>query len=482
MVPTDGPDGSAYRIAGAALCLACATLRGMTTADRTKLLASLEHLRAQGVPFRAVDTLRELPGNPKTGHDVAGIVASLLAFGWGRPLLYRAASGELEAGHGTLAAARVLELLEVPAIALEHDEAEAVGYAIADNRHAQRSQWREDVLAAELAREGANLEALGFGLEDVAALVATAQADERAALEQVAKPKKRKPRKKADATVAPVPRSAVGDLWILGDHRLVVGDSFDAAFRAALLELEDDGQADLVVTDPPYAVYGSSTGIGANIADDGMVRPFFRELAQILAESVQLWGHVYVCCDWRSWASVWSGFAPRLAPKNLIVWDKGGSGLGSSYANAYELIGFFARLPPARAMKSHDERGQRMVHKPNLRRQPEPTPLELPEAEQVFRRFNRPAGEARNHNAAKPPELFAWFIENSTDRGATVLDLFAGGGACLEACENTGRRARMLEKEPDTADKIVDRWIAMGGTPKHVPGFVYSRSGATIAP
>jgi site-specific DNA-methyltransferase (adenine-specific) len=190
-----------------------------------------------------------------------------------------------------------------------------------------------------------------------------------------------------------------------------------------------------------------------------------------------------VCCDWRSWPSIWDGFKARLSPKNLVVWDKGGSGLGSNYANAYELIGFFARLPPARTMKSSEERGQRPVHKPNLkRRNPmEPTPLELAEAEQVMRRFNRPHGEDRNHNAAKPVDLFAWFIENSSDEGAVVLDCFAGGGACIEACERLNRSARLIEREPDTADLIVARWVKLtGGTPERVPGFVEAHAHATI--
>jgi len=453
----------------------------MTPSD--KLLASLESHRAQGVPFVALAELRENPRNPKTGHDVDGIVASLQRFGWGRPLLYRASTRELEAGHGSIQAARVLGLEAVPAIALEHDADEALGYAIADNRHAERSVWREDIMAAELARLGDELGAVALGYHDgeVAALLAAVQADERKALEGAA-PKKKK-RRTANTEITPPPKSSTGDLWILGRHRLVVGDTFDAATRAALLA-PDGGLVDLIVTDPPYAVYGSSTGIGSSIADDGMVRPFFRELAQTLAEVAKIWAHVYVCCDWRSWPSVWDGFKNRLAPKNLIVWDKGGSGLGSSYANAYELIGFFARLPPARAMKSSEARGQRSVYRPNVKRaNPEATtPLELDETEQVMRRFNRPHGEERNHNAAKPPELFAWFIENSSDVGAVVLDCFAGGGACLEACENLNRSARLLEKEPDTADSIVARWIKLtGGTPEHVRGFVETHQRATLA-
>lgn len=457
-----------------------------------KLRASLEAHRRQGVPFVRVDELRENPRNPRTGHDVDGIVASLLAFGWGRPLLYRAATLELEAGHGSLLAAKRLELDAVPAIALEHDEREAVGYAIADNAHALRSRWREDVLAEELANADAGVRAaLGFGAEDAAALVASVEAAERAAADAAAPPKAKKKRP-ANEAIAPPPKSAPGDLWILGRHRLIVGDTFDAATRAALLE-PDDGRVDLVVTDPPYAIYGSSTGIGASIADDGMVRPFFRELAQVLAEVAKVWAHVYVCCDWRSWPSVWDGFKARLAPKNLIVWDKGGSGLGSNYANAYELVGFFARLPPARTMKSSEARGQRPVHKPNLKRQAEPTtakrrnpeeatPLELEGMEQLMRRFNRPHGEERNHNAAKPPELFAWFITNSSDEGAVVLDCFAGGGATLEACETLNRSARLLEREPDTADSIVARWVKLtGGEPVRVEGFVEAHRRATIS-
>lgn len=423
-----------------------------------KLIASIQSHADQGVPLVSVDELHENPRNPKGEHDVGRIVASLQRFGWGRPLLYVAGRGTLEAGHGTLRAARALGLLEVPAIALDHDEGEALGYAIADNRIAERSRWREDVLAEELVRaDEQTRNALGFDAAEADELLARVLDEERLT---TATPGAKKKRKAARIDIRPPARSALGDLWILGRHRLVIGDSLDPAVRRVLLE-PDGGLVDLVITDPPYAIYGSSTGIGADIADDRMVRPFFVEIAQALAEHLRIWGHAYVCCDWRSWPSIWDGFRSRLAPKNLIVWDKGGGGLGSSYANTYELVGFFARLPPSRAMKSHDERGQRPVYAPNLVR------------------FNRTTGEDRNHNAAKPPDLIGWLMGHSSDEGATVLDLFGGGGSTMAAAEALGRSARLVEIAPDNADAIVERWCRLtGGTPERVERAVQAAAAA----
>lgn len=414
-------------------------------APSAKLLASLEAHRAQGTPFAKLAELHENPRNPKTDHDVRRIVASLQAFGWGRPVAYRRATGELEAGHGTTLAARSLGLEEVPAVALEHDEGEALGYAIADNKTAEGSRWREDVLAEELARrDAATFDALGFDPGEAERILALVRSSD-----DLPPTPRRKKKNKPDETVKPTATAELGDLWILGSHRLAVGDCFGAATRRALLEGE---AVPLVFTDPPFAIYGSSSGIGADIADDRMVRPFFRRLAQIIAEETRIWGHVYVCCDWRSWPAVYDSFRNRLAPKNLVVWDKGGGGLGSTYANTYELVGFFARLPPPKTMRSTEERGQRQVYAPNLVR------------------VNRASGEARNHNAAKPVDLVSIFLENSSDPGDVVLDLFGGGGSTLEAAERTGRRARLVEINPDNADKIIERWAKLtGGTPTRIP-------------
>src|SRR5207237_245118 len=93
-------------------------------------------------------------------------------------------------------------------------------------------------------------------------------------------------------------------------------------------------RAAMVFTDPPYAIYGSSSGLGADVTDDKIVRPFFRDVLAMAQRATSLFAHVYVCCDWRSWPSWWEvAKLTGLAPKNLVVWDKGGGGLGNNFAN-----------------------------------------------------------------------------------------------------------------------------------------------------
>jgi DNA modification methylase len=233
-----------------------------------------------------------------------------------------------------------------------------------------------------------------------------------------------------------------GEVYALGAHRLMCGDSTDAADVSRLL---NGGQVDLVATDPPYAIYGSSTGIGSDIADDKMVRPFFEGILRLAVDSTKMFGHVYVCCDWRSWPSWWE-MAKRveLTPKNLIVWDKGGAGLGSSYANTYELVGFFSRLPKQTVMTSSARTGQRQVHKSNIWR------------------GNR-VTTGREHNAQKPVELMEFLIENSSDDGDAILEPFSGSGTTIIAAERKNRRCFAMEIEPKYVQVAIERWEAFTG-------------------
>ena len=243
------------------------------------------------------------------------------------------------------------------------------------------------------------------------------------------------------------PTTKPGDLWIMGPHRILCGDTTQAADVERLMGGE---VADMVWTDPPYAIYGSSSGIGSDIADDKMVRPFFLEVLRASRDNVAMFGHIYIACDWRSWPSWWE-MAKRaeLAPKNLIVWDKGGSGLGSSYANTYELVGFFARLPKQTVMTSGFKTGQRQVHSSNVMR------------------FDKVPGGQREHNAQKPVQLVTAQIELSSDPGQLVIDWFAGSGTTLIARRNSrAAGARLWRWSPDT---LTSRCDAGRASPERKP-------------
>lgn len=246
------------------------------------------------------------------------------------------------------------------------------------------------------------------------------------------------------------PITARGDVWTLGEHRVMCGDSFADADRARLLDGETVA---MVLTDPPYAIYGSSTGISASIADDRMVRPFFTQMWRAVAGVLPMFGHAYVHCDWRSWSSLWeTARGLDLVFKNMLVWDKGGQGLGSMYAQTHELLAFIVREPPQKAMTSGKPTGQRMIHRPNMLR------------------FQRPHGDERLHNAAKPVDMLAELIGNSSDEHDVVLDMFAGSGSTLIAAGRLGRRCYAMEQDPATVDVICARAQRVLGLVPHRDG------------
>jgi DNA modification methylase len=242
------------------------------------------------------------------------------------------------------------------------------------------------------------------------------------------------------------PKTKRGDVWVCGDHLLLCGDSLEAETEAWI----EKGTTACVLTDPPYAIYGSSSGVGSDVADDKMIRPFFAALGRRMRHALRLFGHGYVFCDWRSWDAVLAGMkASTLAAKNCIVWDKGDFGLGSMYRNCHEFVGFFVSQPERSSHYAKQATGQRMVTQPNVRRVNRTGQGGFESEHEPGQRF---------HNAAKPVQLLQWLLDNSTDEGDLVLDLFGGSGSTMLACERSKRRCRMVEVEPKWCDVIVARW------------------------
>lgn len=374
--------------------------------------------------------------NPRRMSEGAmgGLRASLREFGLVQDVVVNRRSGRVVGGHQRLRVLVEGGAVRVPVKVVDLDEARERALNVALNNPEAQGEFTEGLgeLLAGLERELPELaEELRFGelAEEEGLEVEDGDGGDS---------------EEGGEAIVPLtePETREGDVWVMGDHRLLCGDSFDAGARSRLLE---GREVDAVVTDPPYAIYGSSTGIGADIADDKMVRPFFEGLGRALASSVKEFGHAYVFCDWRSWSAVWEGMKRGgLSPKNCIVWDKGG-GLGNNYAMCHEFIGYFARQPPPTGMRSGAPSGQRPVLRPNIAR------------------HSRPSGDAREHNAAKPVALLRELVENSTDAGERVLDLFAGSGSVLAACEGAGRVCLSMEVEPRWCDVVVARWRRLTG-------------------
>lgn len=391
--------------------------------------------------------------NPKR-HDAKAIEASIVRFGFVDPVVEDGRTGRLVSGHGRREAVLELErrggppprgvqvdpadgAWTIPVLAgwASANDEEADALLLAENAIVEAGGWDLVELGQTIdkVRKSIDLRALGFTKNELDRAMAKA----RAAADLGA----------AAAVAAPdrpsVPTSKLGELWLLGSHRLLVGDSTKAEDVARLMAGE---RADAVVTDPPYAIYGSSSGLSSSVSDDKLVRPFFRDVLAAAQGASRVFAQVYVCCDWRSWPSWWEvAKGTRLVPKNLLVWDKNGAGLGSHWANTHELVGYFVNLPEQTTMQSNAPTGMRSVLRPN-----------------VFR-FNRASGDERLHNASKPVDLVKLLVEVSTDEGGLVLDLFAGSGTTLVACEAMKRRCVTLEIDPACADVTIARWERQTG-------------------
>lgn len=395
------------------------------------------------ITYKQRDKLIPYARNSRTHSEqqVMQVAASIREFGWTNPVLVNGKDGIL-AGHARVMAAAKLGITDIPCIDLAHlSPAQQRAYIIADNRLAENAGWDNIVLEAEfdeLTEEGFDLDFTGFELTDRQSVHKQAEK---------AKNEARDNQKGEDdfGTVPMNPISRPGDVWHMGPHRLICGDCMLAETLQTLIGSE---QVHMIATDPPYAIYGSATGIASDITDDKMVRPFFEKVLGIGKEFLPWFGHAYISCDWRSWPAIWESCkrVPTMEPKNLIVWDKGGAGLGSNYANTFELIGYFAKLPQQTAMGNRPS-GQRSIHKPNVMR------------------HNRPTGADREHNAAKPVALFRDLIYNSSGPGDVVLDPFCGSGTTIIAADQTDRICLAIDIEPKWCDVTIGRFIRLRETP-----------------
>ena len=390
---------------------------------------------------KPIDKLIPYARNSRThsNEQVAQVAASIREFGWTNPVLI--ADDDILAGHARVMAARKLGISSIPCIDLSHlSPAQRRAYIIADNRLGENADWDMEMLSTEfdeLIEEGFDLDFTGFDQDERQQVVKKAAKARNAAIDG---------QKDEDdfGTVPMNPITRPGDVWHLGPHRLICGDSL---LPETLQILIGDEQCHMIATDPPYAIYGSATGIASDITDDKMVRPFFERVLSIGKERLPWFGHAYISCDWRSWPAIWESCKriPTMEPKNLIIWDKGGAGLGSNYANTFECIGFFAKLPGQTAMGNRPS-GQREIHKPNVMR------------------HNRPTGKDREHNAAKPVALFRDLIYNSSGPGDVVLEPFCGSGTTIIAADQTDRLCLAVDIEPKWCDVTIGRFMRLRET------------------
>lgn len=401
---------------------------------------------ASGVPVQCahdaivdVAALVPNPKNPNTHPDnqIQLLGRIIRETGWRAPITVSKRSGFIVKGHGRLAAALLEGFKEVP-VDYQHYDSEAQEYAdlVADNRIAELAEIDQKMLAdifADIDTGEIPLELTGYTEDEVEDIV-TALSE--ALHKDLDDPD--------DVPDVPEPEQVItqrGDLWILGRHRLLCGDSTN---RADVDTLMDGAKADMVFTDPPYALFGNSTGV-VGVGDDKMIMPFFREIGRTIQRCLKTMGHAYVCHDWQTGATIKEAFG-GLTAKNLIVWRKAeAGGLGSYYTKIYELIWLFANEP---------EVGIVGKNKPHART-----------INGVANIWDCPVVQApeRDHNAQKPVNLIKIAIENSSDPDEKVLDLFGGSGSTMIASEELYRSCYLMELEPKYCDVIVRRYIKTTG-------------------
>lgn len=384
------------------------------------------------IEYRAIDDLIPFVNNARTHNDeqVAQIAASIKEFGWTNPILVDDGRGVI-AGHGRLMAARKLGYENVPTIELEGlSDAQKRAYILADNKLAENAGWDNDLLKIELNGlddEGFDLSLIGFSQIDLNNLLN----DPAEGLTD--------PDEVPDAPEHPVTRE--GDVWVLGNHRLMCGDSTSTT---ALQSLLGDLQADLVFTDPPWNVnYGANTGgmpwkqrsILNDHKSDSEWLEFCQGFSASLFAATKPGAPIYLVMSAQEWPVVDSTLREAgFHWSSTIMWIKDTLVLSrKDYHTQYEPIWYGWNDKAGRRVKVQD-RKQSDVWK-----------------------INRPK-RSELHPTTKPVELVERAIDNSSNAKDLVLDLFGGSGSTLIAAEKTGRAGMLCELDPKYCDVIVQRW------------------------
>jgi DNA modification methylase len=384
---------------------------------------------ARRIEIWPIEKLIPYARNPRTHSEaqVAQLAASIAEFGFVNPVLVASDAG-IMAGHGRLLGAQALKLKKVPVIVLDHlTSAQRRAYLLADNKLAELAGWDEDLLRMELKDlelEEFDLGVIGFSDEELAELLADDEATTGLTDED------------AVPDVPERPVSVAGDLWLLGDHRVMCGDATDLKAVRKLIAGE---QADLVFTDPPYNVdYEGYTADKLTIKGDKM-KPaefdkFLRGTFVSYRAVVKQGASMYVCHA----SSVQREFQNALEASGFevrcqIIWAKNTFAWGHGrYKFQHEPI-FYCH----RAKQSDAWYGDK--------------------SQSTLWQEKKPAAN-RLHPTMKPIELIERALLNSSKGGDCVLDLFGGSGSTLVAGERRNRKSRLMELDPKYTDVIVKRW------------------------
>ncbi len=405
---------------------------------------------------RSISQLRPHPRNARrhSKKQIRQIADSIERFGFTNPVLV-SDDGEIIAGHGRVAAAKLLGMSCVPTLALSHlSEAERRAYVLADNKLALNAGWDQEMLAIELQglmELDFDLSLTGFSLAEID-LVLEGAADSR-----VDRPEGQE---NVIPAISDVAVSRRGDVWQLGRHRLICGDARLVADYQTLLSGEAVG---LIFTDPPYNVpiAGHVSGLGrvkhqdfamgvGEMSEDGFIA-FLKETLGAAASCCRDGAIAFVCMDWRHMGELlMAGKSVFSELKNLCVWNKTNGGMGTFYRSKHELI-FVFKVGTAPHTNSFGL-GDTGRYRTNVWDYPGISSITASRSD-----------ELAMHPTVKPVALVADAIKDCSKRGDIILDAFAGSGTTLIAAHKTGRTARLMEYDPCYCDTIIRRFEAYTG-------------------
>jgi DNA modification methylase len=365
------------------------------------------------IKLAEISNIKPYENNPRKLSDQAieKVAMSLKEYGFRQPIVVDK-DMVIVAGHTRYRASKKLGLKQVPISVIDNLTEEQINaYRIADNRTAEESEWDNELLKMEIKELEAKdfkLDLLGFNDEQ---------------LNNILFEEKQGLTDEDEVPEAPEePITKLGDIWKLGNHRVMCGDS---TMLDHIDKLTENQKPDMIFTDPPYNVaFNGRSGKFDVIKNDNLEESEFNNFIDTILSNLSILNinTYYICCNW----AFYSILQKKLKPKACIVWAKNVFGLGKGYRHQHEFILFDGFIDAS------------IKNESNLWKISKDTKYK--------------------HPTQKPVELSSRAIKNSSKAKNIILDIFGGSGSTLIACEKLDRKARIMELDPKYCDVIIKRW------------------------
>ena len=359
---------------------------------------------------KALTDIKPYQKNPRQKYDIQKVASSIKEYGFQQPIVVDTA-GVIIVGHGRYQAAKSLNLETVPVIIADLPPEKAKAYRIADNKTNEYSDWDIGLLQQEftdLLDVNFDLELTGFDHDELERLIV---GEKEGLTDEDAVPE-----------TPEEPIAQLGDIYKLGEHRLMCGDSTSID---AVDKLINNERVEMMFTDPPYNVaFNGRSGKFDVIKNDKLDPESFKTFINEFINTFKTLNinTYYICCNWAFYGIL----QDLLKPKACIVWAKNVFGLGRGYRHQHEFILFNGFIDASITNES--------------------------DLWQIKKDSNY------QHPTQKPVAIAERAIKNSSKSNNGILDLFGGSGSTLLACEKTNRKCYMMELDPKYIDVIIKRW------------------------